>query len=77
MWRLRVTVGPLRDEIVVDNLVDRMRVGERDQLVVLGDILPIVDKDSLDMVRDRDPDRRACVEAIFLLRGLELMTQMR
>lgn len=72
--RLRITVGALRDQIVVDDLVDGVRVRKGDQLVVLRHVLPVVDKDGLDVIRDWKFDRGAGVKAIFLLSVLEPVT---
>lgn len=58
-------------KVVLKNLGDGFGVGEGNQLVVLGDILPIVHKHSLDMIGNRKIDHRLAMESILLVERLE------
>lgn len=64
--RFGVTVGALRGEIVIDDLVHGMGVRKRNELVVLRHVLPIIDQNRLDMIRNRKLDGRARMESILL-----------
>jgi hypothetical protein len=66
MRRLRVAAGPLIGEVVVDDLIDRVRMRERHKLVILCDILPVVHEHGLDVVWDRQLDGWPGVEAVLL-----------
>jgi hypothetical protein len=57
----------LVSEVVVQDLVDRVGVRERNELLVFGDILPVVDEQRLDVIRHRQLDGRAVVEVVLLL----------
>ena len=37
-------------EVVFEDLVDRVDVGDWHQLLVLGDVLPVVDEEGLDVI---------------------------
>lgn len=60
------TVGTLVLEIVVENLIDRVRVWKGNQLLVLGDILPVIDEQGLDVIRDWKLDGGATVKVVLL-----------
>lgn len=60
------SLGQLIRRIVLQNLGDRVRVRERNQLVVFRHILPIIDKDSLQAVGQLDLNRGASVKGILL-----------
>lgn len=64
----RVLAAPwaLVGEVVGEDLGDGMRVRDGHQLVVFGDVLPVVDEDGLDVVRDGELDGGAGVEALVL-----------
>jgi hypothetical protein len=59
---VRLLVG----EIVVQNLLDRMDVGQRNELLILGHILPVVDKQRLNMVGNWELDGGTVVEVVLL-----------
>lgn len=52
------------------NLVDGMGRRERDEGEILGDILPIIDKDRFQVIRHDDADRGPRVERFFLHGGI-------
>jgi len=45
-------------------------MGKGNELVVLCHVLPVIDKDRFDVIRDRKFDRRAGVKTILLLIAL-------
>lgn len=49
-------VGALIDKVVIQDLVDWMRMRQGNQLLVLGDVLPIVNQKTLDVIWDRELD---------------------
>jgi hypothetical protein len=49
-------LGALVGEVVVEDLGDGLLVGEGHELLVLGDVLPIVDEERLEMVGDWNLD---------------------
>jgi hypothetical protein len=53
-------------EVVVENDIDWLGVRDRDQLVLVGDVLPVVDEQALEQVRDRELDRGSVVERLLL-----------
>ena len=59
---VRLLVG----EVVVEDRVDRVDVRERDELLVLGDILPVVHEQRLNMIGDGDLDGGTVVEVVLL-----------
>lgn len=50
-------MGPLVSEVIINNLVDGVRMRDGNELVVLGDVLPVVYENGLDVVGDREFDR--------------------
>lgn len=50
LWRLWYPVGTLVIEVVLQDFVDRVDMGNWNQLLVLGDILPVVDEQRLDVI---------------------------
>lgn len=66
---LRGTLRTLRrlvSSVVLEDLGDGLGVGEGDQLVVLGDVLPVINKDSLQAIWDLELDRWSSVESVLL-----------
>lgn len=61
-----VAVGALVVEVRLQDLVDGVRVRQGQDLLVLGDVLPVVDEDGLQVVRQVKLDRRPGVECILL-----------
>jgi hypothetical protein len=53
-------------EVVVEDLIDGVHVRQRDKLVVLGDILPVVDEHCLKMVGHRQLDGGTVVKVVLL-----------
>lgn len=60
------SVGSLVGQIVVQNLAHWLRVRKGDELVVLGDILPVVYQHSLNVVGYRDIDHGLVVKGVLL-----------
>lgn len=61
-----LSIGLLIDKVVIQDLVDRVGVWKRYHLIVFGDILPIVDENRLEMIWQRNLNRRPVVEIILL-----------
>jgi hypothetical protein len=53
-------------EVVVEDLIDGVHVRQRDKLVVLGDILPVVNEHRLKMVGHGQLDGGPVVEVVLL-----------
>jgi hypothetical protein len=64
--RALLTMGALVGEIVVQNLVYRMSMRQRHELLVLRDVLPVVDKHGFQVIRNGKLDRRAVMKTILL-----------
>jgi len=56
----------LKCKVVIQDLVGGVDVGKRNKLLVLGDILPVVNKHGLDVIRDRNLNRRSVVKVLLL-----------
>ncbi len=52
--------------VVLEDLVHGVGVREGNELLVLGNILPIVDQERLELVGNDEPDRRSGVERVLL-----------
>jgi hypothetical protein len=61
-----LTVWLLVGEVVVQDLVNRVCMGQRDQLLVLGDVLPVVYKEGFNMIGDWELDRGPGEEGVLL-----------
>jgi hypothetical protein len=61
-----LAVRALEGEVVVENLIDGVGMWERDELLVLGDILPVVDEHCLKMVGHRQLDGGTVVKVVLL-----------
>jgi hypothetical protein len=59
-------MGPLKGEVVLEDLCHRLLVRERHKLVVLCNILPIVDEHGLDVIRQGNIDHWFAVERVLL-----------
>lgn len=70
-------LGALVREVVVEDLGDGLLVGEGHKLLVLGDVLPVVDQEGLEMVGDRNLDRRATVEGVLLENIVSILVAMK
>ena len=60
---LRALLG----QVVFHDLGDWLLVGEGHKLLVLRDILPIVDQERLEVIGNRNLDRRAVVKGVLLV----------
>lgn len=61
-------VWALKVQVILENLGHGLGVGEWHELVVLGDVFPVVDQHCLDVVWDGDVDHGLVVERILLVR---------
>lgn len=59
-------MGPLKREVVFEDLSDRLWVRERHKLVVLGNVFPVVDEHGLNMIRHGKIDHWFAVEGVLL-----------
>jgi UDP-2,3-diacylglucosamine pyrophosphatase LpxH len=62
----RLAVRALMCEVVVQDFVDGMHMRKGDELMILGDVFPIVDEQGFDVVGDRNLDRWPIIEVLFL-----------
>ena len=53
-------------EIILKDLLDWFVMRKRNELVILGDILPVVNEHRLDVIRDRQVDHGLAVERLLL-----------
>lgn len=60
-------VWTLLGDVSIDDLADGEFGRESDHLAVFGDILPVIDKEGLEVIRDEDFDRGAGVEGVLLV----------
>lgn len=61
-----LTLDPLRIQVVTDDLINRVVVGQGNQLLIFCHMLPIIYQHSLQEIRHHKFDRRPLVKSIFL-----------
>ena len=59
-------MGALMGKVVLEDLGDWLGVREGNQLVVLSDILPVIYKHRLNVIRHRQVDHGLVVKGVFL-----------
>lgn len=62
----RSALGELIALVILQDLLDWVSSRKGNQLLVLGDVLPVVDEDRLDAIGDWKADRRAVEKSVLL-----------
>lgn len=70
--RALFTMSPLAGEVVVQNLIDRFCVRKGYELIVLGDVLPVIYQQGLDVVGHGEVDHGFAVIRILLSRWISI-----
>lgn len=68
----RSALGELIALVILQDLLNWVSSRKWNELLVLGDVLPVVDEDRLDAIWDRQADRWAVKESVLLYIKTEL-----